>query len=77
MSLPMNKGPVTLLLAMLWSQIVSAQPDAESAYFSCRSCHGDNGEGSAAIHAPAINCAIIVTVFAVCTRMIATVARWR
>jgi cytochrome c oxidase subunit 2 len=54
MSSPMSKGIVALLLAILWSPLVSAQPDAESAYFSCRSCHGDKGEGSAAIHAPAI-----------------------
>lgn len=34
--------------------MAGAQPAESALYFPCRSCHGDNGQGSEAIHAPVI-----------------------
>ena len=43
-----------ILLALVACNVTAADPAAAAGYFPCRSCHGDQGQGSAAIHAPAI-----------------------
>ncbi len=43
-----------LLTLLLLSGIAQGATDAGAQYFSCRSCHGDTGLGSPAIHAPAL-----------------------
>ncbi|NCF19822.1 MAG: c-type cytochrome [Haliea sp.] len=40
--------------ALLIPLLAHAAPEGSDHYFSCRSCHGDSGLGSPAIHAPAL-----------------------
>jgi cytochrome c oxidase subunit II len=56
-----NRKTFPLLLSCLGLALIAAQARAEPGpttaqqlYFSCTSCHGERGEGSEAIHAPAI-----------------------
>ena len=50
----MTRPRCSILLALALSAVTVADPEAAADYFPCRSCHGDQGQGSAAIHAPAI-----------------------
>ena len=43
-----------LLVLLLLTGLAGADNQAASLYFSCRSCHGDAGQGSPAINAPAL-----------------------
>jgi cytochrome c oxidase subunit 2 len=46
--------PVLLLIGLLSVQTAPAAEDGESLYFSCKSCHGETGQGNEAKNAPKI-----------------------
>lgn len=50
----MTRRLCSILLALVSGIVNAADPAATAEYFPCRSCHGDQGQGSAAVNAPAI-----------------------